>query len=566
MSSSIAAAIYGLTVHPGESATPPFRVNEFPATFRITMAAIDPSSHPASNGTVNGDVPARATLKMIRLPMDDESDEDDDEEDEEDEEDYNMADLLDESESDSDDEAVNGGPSDPEKSPKARKEAMVENFKNAVEEAKDDTETDGINGVDKKNKGKGRAIDEESEESVDDLASPEDVQELVLCTLDPTQHYQQPLDITIPEHENVMFKVTGSFDVYLTGNILLPEDDQMGDPEMGSDSDEDDDDDMYDLDPEDDELDLPDDEDESDELDDMDDPRITEVDTDEEDAAKAPKLIKTKQVALKGKNKRPAEDSADNTPEKPVAKTETLTNGEQPLSKSQLKKQKKKLKDNAGNAVDVTAGKTEEKPADAKEITEASIKASPNGKDKKVSFAKTLVQGPSSSSSPAVPAQSGKKADEPKKADEGKSGKPALGVKTVQGVTVDDKKLGTGPLAKKGDKVAMRYIGKLDETKRVFDCENPSSSSNPSAPPLSKSARKKKRKQRPNKKGEPFSFKLGSGQVIKGWDIGVAGMSAGGERRITIPANLAYGNKKQSEIPANSVLVFDIKMLSINSR
>jgi len=66
-----------------------------------------------------------------------------------------------------------------------------------------------------------------------------------------------------------------------------------------------------------------------------------------------------------------------------------------------------------------------------------------------------------------------------------------------------------------------------------------------------------------NKKGKPFSFKLGVGEVIQGWDIGVAGMSVGGERRLTIPANLAYGSKSMPSIPANSTLVFDIKLLEI---
>jgi FK506-binding nuclear protein len=58
-------------------------------------------------------------------------------------------------------------------------------------------------------------------------------------------------------------------------------------------------------------------------------------------------------------------------------------------------------------------------------------------------------------------------------------------------------------------------------------------------------------------------FKLGAGEVIKGWDIGVAGMSAGGERRLTIPANQAYGSQKMPGIPSNSTLVFDIKLLEI---
>ena len=67
-----------------------------------------------------------------------------------------------------------------------------------------------------------------------------------------------------------------------------------------------------------------------------------------------------------------------------------------------------------------------------------------------------------------------------------------------------------------------------------------------------------------NKKGPPFRFKLGSGQVIKGWDIGLAGMSAEGERRIVIPASLAYGSKGTAGIPGNSELTFDVKLLEIN--
>jgi FK506-binding nuclear protein len=66
-----------------------------------------------------------------------------------------------------------------------------------------------------------------------------------------------------------------------------------------------------------------------------------------------------------------------------------------------------------------------------------------------------------------------------------------------------------------------------------------------------------------NKKGPPFSFKLGVGEVIKGWDVGVAGIAQGGQRRLTIPAQLAYGNKEHPGIPKNSTLVFEIKCLEI---
>lgn len=67
-----------------------------------------------------------------------------------------------------------------------------------------------------------------------------------------------------------------------------------------------------------------------------------------------------------------------------------------------------------------------------------------------------------------------------------------------------------------------------------------------------------------NKKGKVFSFTIGDGSVIKGWDIGVAGMQAGGERRITIPADLAYGKKGVAGIPGNAELTFDLRLLEVN--
>ena len=66
-----------------------------------------------------------------------------------------------------------------------------------------------------------------------------------------------------------------------------------------------------------------------------------------------------------------------------------------------------------------------------------------------------------------------------------------------------------------------------------------------------------------NKKGKPFTFTLGRGEAIKGMDIGVAGLAVGGERRIIVPAHLAYGGKSLPGIPANSELTFDLKLLEI---
>ncbi|KAL2756840.1 hypothetical protein ACRALDRAFT_1049071 [Sodiomyces alcalophilus JCM 7366] len=460
-------ALYGLEVPPGVlvPAAP-----DFPASFRITMAAVDPVEQPEADE--NGNVPTvpRSTLRVLKQRLGDELD-DDDEVDEE----YMkalMAASGDDSEDDSDDES-NGGPSDPSKKKKKGTAQLLEALKNAKdeEESEDEEMTDAKpSGGKSKKKGKAKASDEDEEEDSDeDDDDGSDLEQYVICTLDTERNYQQPLDLHVGEGEKVFFVVSGTHTVYLTGNYVVDEDED-------DDDEDDDDEDLYDM---------ASDEllggamsDESDELDGVEDPRVTEIDTDEEEA---PKLVAVGDK--KNKKKRGAEE-ADGLDEL-ITKDE-----EAKLSK----KQQKKLKNNKGEAV----------PAE-------------EAKGKKVQFAKNLEQGPTGS---------GEKA---------KSGKAAPGVKVVQGVTVDDRKVGEGRVAKNGDTVGVRYIGKLQNGK-VFDA---------------------------NKKGKPFSFKVGKNQVIKGWDIGILGMSVGGERRLTIPAHLAYGSKGLPGIPANSTLQFDVKLLEI---
>lgn len=186
----------------------------------------------------------------------------------------------------------------------------------------------------------------------------------------------------------------------------------------GSDSDEDSDEEGYDLPPGYDELIGDESEDELDNIDGVD--RVEELDTDEE----APKLVETK----KGKNKRAANDEADGL--------DDLIAKEGKADESKLsKKQAKKLKNNEGKAV-------------------AAEKDTPKS-EKKVQFAKNLELGPTGS-----PADKAKQGDKAKK--------PANGVRTEKGVVIDDRKAGTGRIAKPGDKVGMRYIGKLENGK-VFD-------------------------------------------------------------------------------------------------
>jgi len=496
MSAPVPVGVYGRTIPVG--GIPILAAIDPSVSFQITMAAIDPNAEPQIDE--DNKVP-RATLKLIRVPsdFDDEEDEDDEDYDPEDIEAITArlreAGALPEAETDSDEEddsedEKNGGPSDPVKAKKAKQAALSKKLKEELEA--DEMELDGVvNGVNGKSKGKAKIseedISDEDEDDEDDEYDDEP-EEFVLCTLDPEKHYQQPLNITVRQGEEVYLSVTGTHDVYVTGNfIAFPDEDS-------EDDDEDDglDELGYDLGASDeDDLDIDEmDESEDDELDGLDDPRITEVDSEEE----APKLVA---ASKKGTKKRAAESEDDVTLDDLISKT----NGEDKASK----KQAKKIKKNDGQAA----------PAE---------KAAEAGDKKKVQFAKNLEQGPTGS--PKVDAPKA----EPKK-------EATKGPRNVGGVTVDDKKEGKGKAAKKGDRVEMRYIGKLKNGK-VFDS---------------------------NKKGKPFSFKLGVGQVIKGWDVGVVGMTPGGERRLTIPANLAYGKKgAPPDIPPNSDLIFDIKCISVS--
>jgi FKBP-type peptidyl-prolyl cis-trans isomerase len=102
----------------------------------------------------------------------------------------------------------------------------------------------------------------------------------------------------------------------------------------------------------------------------------------------------------------------------------------------------------------------------------------------------------------------------------------------------EDLVVGSGAEAVAGKTVSVHYTGKLtDGTK--FDSSLD--------------------------RGDPFSFRLGAGQVIKGWDQGVAGMKVGGKRLLTIPPELGYGQRGfPGAIPPNSTLVFEVELLGVS--
>ena len=109
----------------------------------------------------------------------------------------------------------------------------------------------------------------------------------------------------------------------------------------------------------------------------------------------------------------------------------------------------------------------------------------------------------------------------------------------ASGLRVTDIEVGTGPEAVAGQTVVVHYRGTLENGKQ-FDASYD--------------------------RGKPFTFPLGRGQVIKGWDEGVQGMKVGGKRKLVIPSELGYGTRGAGGvIPPNATLIFEVELLDIKS-
>lgn len=114
----------------------------------------------------------------------------------------------------------------------------------------------------------------------------------------------------------------------------------------------------------------------------------------------------------------------------------------------------------------------------------------------------------------------------------------SLGIKEekVEELKIEDLKIGTGAEAVSGKAVTVNYRGTLTDGTQ-FDSSYD--------------------------RGTPFTFNLGAGEVIQGWDLGVKGMKIGGKRKLTIPSGLGYGARGVGTIPPNSTLIFEVELLKV---
>ncbi len=111
-------------------------------------------------------------------------------------------------------------------------------------------------------------------------------------------------------------------------------------------------------------------------------------------------------------------------------------------------------------------------------------------------------------------------------------------IQTPSGLSYKDVKVGEGATPQKGQTVVVHYTGWLQQNDQKFDSSVD--------------------------RGTPFRFHIGQGEVIRGWDEGVATMKVGGKRQLVIPADLGYGARgAPGAIPPNATLVFDVELLGV---
>ncbi|KAJ9080687.1 peptidylprolyl isomerase fpr3 [Entomophthora muscae] len=344
--------------------------------------------------------------------------------------------------------------------------------------------------------------------------------EFVLCVLSESLNESQSLDVYLPTEAEFSFRVSGPNEVHLTGHIVTPPEDSELESddelmkayargEFGSDSDS-----SYEGEDSEDS--------DSDSLEPADITEIIEPSKLKKDNIKAPK--EKKQESKPAVSAIDAKPTTQKKEKKQETKSAATPSDAQAISSKKDKKHEAKALTSQPSEGQNGLSKKEKKKL-AKQATEVCAQKDEAPKRKAEDSTSVSKKTKSDATKPV------------QKAPESKPAPPQNGAKTFSnGLVVDDKVVGEGKVAKKGSSVQMRYIGKLKNGK-VFD---------------------------QNSNGKPFTFRLGAGEVIRGWDLGIEGMKVGGERRLTIPPQLGYGKSGAApEIPGNATLVFDVKLLGV---
>ncbi|KAF8638029.1 hypothetical protein AX16_010661 [Volvariella volvacea WC 439] len=316
--------------------------------------------------------------------------------------------------------------------------------------------------------------DEEDEEESEETTT-------ILCSLTPGKIEQTTTNLVLSASQKYSFKLSGKNTIYLTGNYIV---------QGGFDNPPDDDSDLsmneYGFDDDDSDVELDDEELES-------------------DASRFEEIVE--EGPKKAKRARPSDDMDVDDKKETAPKKQKNTDGKAVPSAGDVESKKNEKNE-----------EHREKEKDVKREKKEKKEKAVDGNEKKENNADNAEKNE-------------------KSADKG-SLKKRVERELPGGLKITDHKVGTGPAAKKGNTISVRYIGKLPNGK-VFDS---------------------------NTKGKPFRFKLGKNEVIKGWDEGIVGMQVGGERVLVIPPSLGYGDRATGNIPPRSTLRFEVKLLEINQQ
>lgn len=342
---------------------------------------------------------------------------------------------------------------------------------------------------------------------------------LVVASFRAGVHESVALDLLLEEYAE--FTITGDASVHLIGNLVAHQ------PSSASDESDDDEDEAYV--PSSEEMELMVDGGWMDASDSDGDEEEFEAESDEDDA--------WAQVASHQRTNVVIEELEDEDPvPSTVAGTNRTPNKALALEEAKMKKKKKRNQAQADDPEPLLQGS---RPAKRSKESERKAKDAPDTKDRKGTQAVGTDKPTSTKKEPKKPK---KQTNEDAEEDTPKAGL-VQGNKRVRryenGFEIVELHMGQpdGKLAQPGKKVEMRYVGKLKSNGRVFD---------------------------QTKGKSTFKFRLGVGEVIKGWDVGVQGMRVGDKRRLTIPPQMAYGSSGvKGAIPPNATLTFDVELVHV---